>query len=118
MGRTVWYFYIMELQMSGEDQKRTKDELESILQAKWEEIEEMEEESGEAHDQWQSVLQELGCIGSVTGQYNWHPDNGAMVAIDELLELVNGDEKVFVVEDPSYVGYTGAMYFLVFRRSV
>jgi hypothetical protein len=84
------------------------------LEKKWNDIEERWEETEESgknpYDEWNEYLDSLGRVSGVYYECHWGKERGIFNLVDWLIGLVNGDERVYIVEDPA----DGA--FLAFKR--
>lgn len=84
------------------------------LHKKWEELLEScnEDEEFDPISMWNKYLEESGMIKKFHVPYNKAED-----LIEELIEIINGDEKYFIIEDPSS-DFVGCIGFLLFPKQI
>lgn len=87
-----------------------------LLDSKYKEIEEKADEDflEEIDKEWEKYLDSIGLHKCVNFYSHWG-ENGAYYVIQELIDLVNSEDKYLVFDDPSMDGSDHTV-FLVFKR--
>lgn len=94
-------------------------ELQDKLHKEWDEIEkaweDLEESGKDPIEEWSKYLKSIDCVAELVAESNDY--ESLLNMIDILTAKINGDEKLFAVDDPSYEGM-GDFAVLLFKREV
>lgn len=94
-------------------------ELQDKLNQEWDRLEgiweDLEAVGKNPIDEWNKYLKSMNCVAELAAESNHYESLLAMIS--SLTAKVNGDEKLWAVDDPSYEGLSD-FAVLLFKRDV